>query len=419
MYSFFYGFILYRFILLMLFLSEDKGIWVTMNKKQIFVFALLILIPVFAYSVRAKAAITSDNVLEMNTKATSLNKGDVVEVTFHVKNLPTAGFAGYLNYDEAVLGKIESSNVIVPNYNSAVTGATSGAGVTVTPTYGSWLAFYNAESKRLEVKEQNGKAVTLPTNSNGLLLTIKFVVQKSATNTTIQFSYPEVYKSDNGINNYPNGLTLEIKNTKTKRFVLATDAVKGHNKISIPVNATANDGIMKFSISASFDPSKLVFDSITGVDSVSRMYTLDSYTIMDAGKKLVVNYSSTADQRPVGTLFYINFHALDIVGQKETTGTTDVLLKVESISDKNESSFLLNEAKSFVTITEKEHVLGDINGNEKIDLVDALYVIQYYNKYRALSQVELDAADVNKNKTVDLVDALMIMQFYNGTIKAL
>ena len=51
-------------------------------------------------------------------------------------------------------------------------------------------------------------------------------------------------------------------------------------------------------------------------------------------------------------------------------------------------------------------------------LVDALYVVQYYNKVRYFTYDQKTAADVNKNGTVDLVDALLIMQYYNGAIKS-
>ena len=67
---------------------------------------------------------------------------------------------------------------------------------------------------------------------------------------------------------------------------------------------------------------------------------------------------------------------------------------------------------------------GDVNGDDKINLIDALMIMQHYNEVRTLSSVEgvgevgseMERADVNGSGTVTLVDALLIMKKYNGEI---
>ena len=61
-------------------------------------------------------------------------------------------------------------------------------------------------------------------------------------------------------------------------------------------------------------------------------------------------------------------------------------------------------------------LIGDVNGDELIDIVDALLIAQYY--------VDLDPegfilanADFDKNGIVDIIDALLIAQYYVGLIE--
>lgn len=358
---------------------------------------------------------TSDKVLTMNTTATSLNKNDEVSVTFTLSGIDAAsGFGGYLEFDTSVFGELR--------YNQF----TLAASATTEKEEEQWSlnATYDANSHWLEVREASDKEFK-PQN---VLLTIKFVVQKSATETTIRFNYPEVYKGNTTINKYATGLSVKVTNSKAKKLVLATDAVSGNSSISIPVKFTTNDGFLTLALSASYDPTKLVFDSVRVADSVKSKMKVDSMTVTQSGTVITANISATEEIKTTGVLLYVNFKALNQTTSGSSTGTTgtsssgtigttEVALTIDSATNKDESAFVFTGTKSAVTITEKEHTLGDVNGNNKIDLVDALYIIRYYNKVQTLTSVQLTASDVNKNGTVDLVDALLIMQYYNGVIK--
>lgn len=68
---------------------------------------------------------------------------------------------------------------------------------------------------------------------------------------------------------------------------------------------------------------------------------------------------------------------------------------------------------------------GDINNDGKVNLLDAIMILQHYNGVRDLSTEEgknevgseYERADVNGSGTVTLVDALLIMKYYNGEIQ--
>ena len=89
------------------------------------------------------------------------------------------------------------------------------------------------------------------------------------------------------------------------------------------------------------------------------------------------------------------------------------------VEDQQGDIFSYNSATSSVTITDQQHTLGDVSGDGKVNLIDVLYVIQYYNNTKTFTSAEKTAADVNRDGKVDLTDALKILQYYNGAIKTL
>ena len=72
-------------------------------------------------------------------------------------------------------------------------------------------------------------------------------------------------------------------------------------------------------------------------------------------------------------------------------------------------------ASSIITV-EAALKLGDVNGDTKINLVDAVYILQYYNGVRELDAKQMIRANYDGQGTVTLLDALAIMQEYNSTI---
>ena len=117
---------------------------------------------------------------------------------------------------------------------------------------------------------------------------------------------------------------------------------------------------------------------------------------------------------------YIDFQLANGMTAYSNNGiSTDVTVAIESVEDQQGDIFSYNSATSSVTITDQQHALGDVSGDGKINLIDVLYVIQYYNNTKTFTSAEKNAADVNRDGKVDLTDALKILQYYNGAIKTL
>lgn len=66
--------------------------------------------------------------------------------------------------------------------------------------------------------------------------------------------------------------------------------------------------------------------------------------------------------------------------------------------------------------TEPDVMYGNVNGDNTIDVSDALLVCQFYLGNVAPTDAQNAAADVNGDGAVDVSDALMICQFYLGNI---
>ncbi|MBN2736690.1 MAG: family 16 glycosylhydrolase [Spirochaetales bacterium] len=62
-----------------------------------------------------------------------------------------------------------------------------------------------------------------------------------------------------------------------------------------------------------------------------------------------------------------------------------------------------------------QYILGDVNSDNQINIVDALLIAQYYVG-RNPSDFNSQAADVNRDNAINIVDALLIAQYYVGII---
>jgi len=70
------------------------------------------------------------------------------------------------------------------------------------------------------------------------------------------------------------------------------------------------------------------------------------------------------------------------------------------------------DSKNYVATVEYQSsgTLGDVNGDGKVNSIDALWVLQSAAKSRTLNETQQFAADVNKDGKVNSIDALWILQ---------
>ena len=81
-----------------------------------------------------------------------------------------------------------------------------------------------------------------------------------------------------------------------------------------------------------------------------------------------------------------------------------------------------NTRRSYtLTVTRKsspvQELHGDVNSDRKIDVVDALMILNASAGKSTLTEAQLKAADVDRNGTADVIDALRLLRFISGDSK--
>lgn len=67
-----------------------------------------------------------------------------------------------------------------------------------------------------------------------------------------------------------------------------------------------------------------------------------------------------------------------------------------------------------VTYTEPQATYGDLNGDGRVGMIDALMIMRYFVGLDSLTVTQLEAADVTNDGSVNLGDAIRILRFEAG-----
>lgn len=62
------------------------------------------------------------------------------------------------------------------------------------------------------------------------------------------------------------------------------------------------------------------------------------------------------------------------------------------------------------TTPTKTVIIGDVDGNGKIELVDALLVVRHAMNISSLTEDQMTRADINEDDNINLTDALLIIR---------
>jgi len=143
--------------------------------------------------------------------------------------------------------------------------------------------------------------------------------------------------------------------------------------------------------------------------------TVDSFLVVnnDSANSVVhlVYVNAALEALDGDTLFSVNFKLSETAedGTKgiftvNTDGAYDTAAALVSGTDQTDETFE-------ITVQEKTGLLGDVNGNGKINAIDAMMAMQHSAKVITLTEAQQVLADVNKNGKVNALDAMRIMQY--------
>lgn len=357
---------------------------------------------------------TTTAALEMkaSTDKPNLNPGQSFDVTISAKSA-TSGFSCRLDYDTSVF--------------QAVTIVTGKEGTTnTTDDNGEWKAVYDGSSKTLSayyyLKDSSGRVTSQigsPSQQAGgnTLVTLKFTSAKAVLRTDIRMDYASVLLTD-GTTQTQGTQKISLINSQAKEVTLSPGIFTASGRISVPVHFAKNDGFTKLKLGISFNKNVLEFESVTLGSDVKDKLTQGASNMASSGGYVSTEFTGSENVNATGDLMYVNFRMLNSSASYGyyPTINTSVTIAVEDVTNQAGDIFSYNSVTTDVTISDKAHTLGDVSGDGTINLIDAVYVIQYYNGMKMLTTTEKTAADVNKDGVVNLTDALKIIQYYNGKI---
>lgn len=218
-------------------------------------------------------------------------------------------------------------------------------------------------------------------------------------------------------------LTLDIKDTSvvTSSLSFTTTPTQGASDITVPINIEKNDGFNLLGLTIDYDPSLFTYESLDIDEALKSKISLDSVYEAPGSGRIKASFIALDDITDLGSFLKLKLKVKDGV----SPGTnSNVGVEITQVGNKAETTMEGTGTTCAVSITdggsseEPMPALGDVNADKKIDLVDAVYILQNYNQVREFTNVQKTAADVNKDDSINLVDALMIMKYFNGEITA-
>lgn len=196
--------------------------------------------------------------------------------------------------------------------------------------------------------------------------------------------------------------------TATVSLVLSKDTVAPGATFTVTVNTTELDNC--FSGGFLFDYDEEIFEYVSGSALVTGYSMSGISTVNNNVAGYFMNIDSGATVK--GGIFQITLKVKDTVADGSYTISGIPSLTILNGTAKEEVTCTAEAVTITVDSTVSNILLGDANGDGKVNLKDAILVLKGINGGAA---VDPTASDVNKDGKVNLKDAILVLKFVNGT----
>lgn len=258
------------------------------------------------------------------------------------------------------------------------------------------------------------------------ILEIEFEVLKDTSKTAIWLDL--INPAYNGEDLYTNGtsnkLILGGEETQTpevpeeeKEFEIRLQNISAESEAVIPLNITKNTGVHALGIVITFDPNVCTFDRLSVNKNFKDKITLQSVYESSGQGRVGASFLASDTMTDTGVFANVYFRIKDNVAAN-TVSTVQV--EIVQAADEEETIVSGKKTSAAITVNEAdndEYTIGDVNTDGKINLLDGMWVLRYYNGEKTLTSTQLKAADTTGDGSVTLLDALQIMRYFNGEIK--
>jgi hypothetical protein len=179
---------------------------------------------------------------------------------------------------------------------------------------------------------------------------------------------------------------------------------------------TGTQKLAAYGLNITFDSSVVIVNTEEGNSGVEA--GPDGFiSAVNAGTPgtLVISGFDTTGTGP-GT--NLNTHTIHWLAQTYN-GTTDLDIAVNNLVDETTNTIgMPNGITGQITIETITCVLGDVNGDDNVDIVDALLIAQYFVGLSP-SGFSINCGDVNCSGSIDIIDALLVAQYFVGLLSSL
>lgn len=268
-------------------------------------------------------------------------------------------------------------------------------------------------------------------NRNDCFMTVQFKVKREVSSATFfgtdidstgdlaSYYFEDDLTEDGGLK----VVSLIVKDEEPSvpapalSFALADTNVQGSGEIDVPIRIKSNDGFAALGLKIDYDASLFTYEDLEIDNKVrGKIDVKDTYS---TDGQVRAAYIAANDITDDGDFLHLKLKTKEGVAAGTTSAVT---VSVTQVVNYAEASLEGTGATYTVTLIEnitpepEKQKIGDVNNDGKVDLLDALWILQNYNGVREFTDVERTAADVDRNNDVDLLDALKVMKFYNGEI---
>ncbi len=165
-------------------------------------------------------------------------------------------------------------------------------------------------------------------------------------------------------------------------------------------------GLQAITYTVQFDPKVLKYSE----DSYFPYASTNVNTKRANEGIVIVTTILTADPNESFSSAYLSTMLFDIITSDPCTTSINVSANDAYGAEGTE----ITTSGTTVNISLNEFKLGDINGDGKVNSLDALWALQAASENRALTSTQFLAADVNRDEKVNSLDALWILQAASG-----
>ena len=373
-----------------------------LKKVCAFVVAFALVLPlVCGQQMTVKAApVTLVEFKAQGGDSTSLEIGDTVtmEISLNATTNEVHSVIGYLQYSTEYFETVTGADVEVDSAAAA----------------DGWDVGLSGNKFTVANSGANGLTVT----AGVVLARVTFTVKKAVA-STIDIGFTGISISTaTKLENTDIAVTLTNSVATNRKVVFSIPSsaeAPVNNILSIPVHIDSNSGFNYLRIKVQMLPSLFTFTGLEFSSAAKAEVECKTYYVNNG--EISISFVADKDTKLTGEFVTLNFQT---TGDSSKVGaSTAISAVVDQIG--NESEVSVNGSFSTgacnVDIT-PAIVLGDVNGDGVVNLIDATYVLQYYNGVRTLTLQQLQRADVNASGTasapdVTLVDVLLIMRYYN------